>query len=412
MNSNYKKSILIGLAASIAILAGFFFFFDLGDLSRKTRKISGPMSKTSDPTKNSGGGNSPFESGTDGLDYGVTPKFLLKTYLEWAKYPPNSRPIDNNNHAIIKPYEIDIDAVTMVDTPQSKEPNGYRCHFQPRTWAVVGIESEIFITLECRDSKSRTIPIKIDNYAMYQYKGWEDTKTQVHSAEYNDKGRDGDVQAKDNIYTFHWRPMSKNWGEMFLEVDITYAPEGKKAHLVATFFSSPNKPAEFTNYFREVVEEGSLSIYAGISVFKAGNYTIEGNLQNEAGDYIAYAKEDVKLKSGSQEVKLVFFGKILKDLGTSGSYVLTSLRGQRDNLPFDPELFADPSPEALKIIQSAKTTEPDKEIIPFFKKDYTTLAYSPDDFSEEEWKSPEKDKRIEELKGLGEELAPRAGREE
>lgn len=118
------------------------------------------------------------------------------------------------------------------------------------------------------------------------------------------------------------------------------------------------------------------------------------------GNYIAYATEDVKLSTGSQEVRLLFYGKILRDAEARSPYTLTSLRGYRENLPFDPELFGDPSPKALKIIQSAKTTEPDKEIIPIFKEEHKTKEYSLDEFSDKEWQSPEKDRRIQELKSI------------
>ncbi|MCB1160858.1 MAG: hypothetical protein KDK45_25370, partial [Leptospiraceae bacterium] len=282
----------------------------------------------------------------------------------------------------------------------SKKPNGYRCHFQPKTWAIVGMENDIVITLECRDSSNKAIPIRIDNHAMYHYKEWDGTKTQAHNADYTDNGTGADLMANDNIYTFTWRPMSNHWGQMFLEVDITYSPEDKKAHIVAAFFSSPRKPAEFTNYFREVIEDGSLVIYAGISVYTSGSYNIQANLKDVNGNYIAYATEDVKLSTGSQEVRLLFYGKILRDAEARSPYTLTSLRGYRENLPFDPELFGDPSPKALKIIQSAKTTEPDKEIIPIFKEEHKTKEYSLDEFSDKEWQSPEKDRRIQELKSI------------
>lgn len=54
----------------------------------------------------------------------------------------------------------------------------------------------------------------------------------------------------------------------------------------------------------------------------------------------------------------------------------------------------------MKIIQSAKTTEPDKEIIPIFKEEHKTKEYSLDEFSDKEWQSPEKDRRIQELKSI------------
>ena len=404
---NKNRNIIIGVVLAVLVL-GALYFLDFGSsepkkTSDKKTDGSDTMSKTTDPTLDGKGS----KTGTPGFDdtvtdEGVTPAFLLKQYEEWAKYPPHSRPLRKENYDLTEPFVIPLDAVTMVDTPESKEPNGYRCHIQPKTWAVIG-DDTMYITLECRNAKGETVAVKVNDHKMYLYKEWDGTKTNAPAADYNDDGKNGDASAADNIITFSWKPLKQFWGQMFLEAEVTYGKESKTAKLTAAFFSSPNKPAEFINSFREAVEDGSLVVYPTINASKAGNYLIEANLKDTSGNFICYAMFEGALKQGSQEVRLLFFGRVLREKEFSGPYLLSNLRGYRKNLPFDPALFAENSEEALKKIQSAQTTEPDKELIYPYKEDYKTNAYEVSTFSTQVWESDEKNKRIEELKAMAQE---------
>ncbi|HMV44261.1 MAG TPA: hypothetical protein PK079_08250 [Leptospiraceae bacterium] len=396
-----NKNILYGVIGILVVAVGLFLFLGNGKKSSKG-KSGDPMSQSSDPTK-SGAENfedkttTTSESGPGKISDGVTPAFLLEQYTEWAQYPPHSRPISSLNQDIIHPFKIDINAITMVDSPNDKEGNGYRCHLQPKTWAVIGSNSDMIIKLECRDSSNDLIKVNVVNATVY--KEFEDQKTPTHSPDFNDDGRDGDEVAKDGIVTFKWKPMKADWGQMSLEANITYAKD-KKAKLTTSFFSSPNKPAEIGNTFRDTLSDGSLVIHAPVIVYKAGNYRLEANLKEEKeGNYLAYATFDGPLKQGTNDVEFLFFGKILRDKGYDGPYVMTNVRGYRVNLPIDPQ-WLEQGEEGLKKIQAAKTTEPDKELIVPFMEEYKTKAYTASQFSKKVWESDDKNKRIQELQQL------------
>ena len=396
-----NKNILYGVIGILVVAVGLFLF--LGNNKKGSKgKSNDPMSQSSDPTK-SGAENfedkttTTSENGLGKINDGVTPAFLLEQYNEWAQYPPHSRPISSLNQDIIHPFKIDINAITMVDSPTEKEGNGYRCHLQPKTWAVIGANSDMLIKLECRDSSNDLIKVNVVNATVY--KEFEDQKTPTHSADFNDDGRDGDEVAKDGIITFKWKPMKADWGQMSLEANITYAKD-KKAKLTTSFFSSPNKPAEIGNTFRDSLNDGSLVVHAPVIVYKAGNYRLEANLKEEKeGNYLAYATFDGPLKQGTNDVEFLFFGKILRDKGYDGPYVMTNVRGYRVNLPIDPQ-WLEQGEEGLKKIQAAKTTEPDKELIVPFTDEYKTKAYTASQFSKKVWESDDKNKRIQELQQL------------
>jgi hypothetical protein len=221
----------------------------------------------------------------------------------------------------------------------------------------------------------------------------------VSSADVGDNGENGDAVAGDNIYTFQWRPMKADWGDMTIEADITYGP-GKRTKVTAAFFSSPNLPARFTGVFNERIDEGSLKVSAVLEVFKAGTYHLEANMKDKKnGEYIAYAIFDNKLKTGTQEVEFIFFGKILRDKGLDGPYIITNFRGHRVNLPIDPEWFGQGA-EGLKKIQAARTTEPDKEIVMPYKEEFETRFFDVTNFSKDAWASQEKLDRMQQLQNL------------
>ncbi|MBP9886917.1 MAG: hypothetical protein KBF93_11520 [Leptospiraceae bacterium] len=397
-----NKNILFGAVGLLVVAIGLYFVLGGSGKKGSNGKSGDTMSQTDDPTKK-GADNfedkttTTSENGNGKVDDGVTPEFLLEQYNEWAQYPPHSRPITSLHDDIVHPFTIGINALTMVDSPNDKEGNGYRCHLQPKTWAVIGANSDMLITLECRDSSNELTKVNVVNATVF--KEFEDQKTATHSPDFNDDGRDGDAVAKDGIITFRWRPMKNDWGQMSLETNITYAKD-KKAKLTASFFSSPGKPAEIGNTFRDSQTDGSLVVHATVIAYKAGTYRLEANLKEEKeGNYLAYATFDGPLKQGTNEVEFLFFGKILRDKGYDGPYVMTNVRGYRVNLPVDPKWF-DEGEEGLKKIQAAKTTEPDKELIVPYTDEYKTKTYTSASFSKNVWESEDKNKRIQELQQL------------
>lgn len=400
---NEKKSnqwILIGLA--IVLIAGVAYFVLRGNAtSDKSGSKRDVMSETSDPTRR----DSTLEDGTrvsgdgsvDGSGDGVSPVFLLEQYKEWSQYPPNSRPLSNYNYDLTQPFFVQESPIVMVDTPTSKEGNNYKCHLQPKSWAVIGPGSEMIIRLECRDANNKPTPIKIDDVRVFRE--FDGQRVSTVKADYNDDGRDGDETAKDNIITFNWRPMKQDWGQMMLEADIQYGG-GKKATVTSSFFSSPGKPAEVGNIFRDTIFEGSLVVHATINVYTPGNYVIEANLKEaNDGNFIGYSMFNGYLKSGTQEVELLFFGKVLYDKGYDGPYLVTDVRGHRVNLAIDPS-WHEQGEEGLKKMLAAKTTEPDKELIIPYRDEFKTKTYKTSQFSKSPFNSADKENRIKELEAL------------
>lgn len=403
MTENTKKYLLFSGIGIIVLLLAMWVLDKDGPnpFSTETKEeYAERMSRSSDPTSGDGSGNG--EDGSDGSNFdasedGVSAGVLLETYKEWAQYPPYSRPMSILNHDLAFPFIVENSPSYLFDTPESKEPNGYVCLFQPRAWAVIGTDDKMHVTLECRDSDRKRVKLSIDKHQVFRE--FEGKRFGAVSADVNDNGQNGDESAGDGIFTFEWKPLKGDWGDMSLVADITYGP-GKKTQVTASFFSSPSVAARFTGNFTEQVDEGSLVVKAVLNVFTKGKYHLEANIKDKRnGEYIAYATFDGTLNSGTQEVKFIFFGKILRDKGLDGPYIATDFRGHRVNLPIDPDWFSQGA-EGLKKIQAARTTEPDRELVFPFKEGYETRKYEVETFSKNAWSAQEKTDRIKQLEIL------------
>ncbi|MCZ8157900.1 MAG: hypothetical protein O9264_17400 [Leptospira sp.] len=394
-----RYGVYLAIVLSLVIVIVYFVFKNGYDSETEQGKRSKQdiMSNSNDPTSGNYSGGYDGSSGGDISEDGATPAILLEQYEEWAQYPPYSRPMSILNHDLAFPFIIENSPDYQLDE-KTKDANGYVCLFQPKTWAVVGNKDVMYVTLECRDKARNKVKISIDSHQVFRE--WEGQRYGTVSADVNDNGSDGDQVRGDNVYTFSWKPTKADWGQMSLVANITYGPESLKTTVTASFFSSPTSSAEFSGVFSDTLQDGSLIVRAVVNVFRKGKYHLEANLKDEKnGEYIAYAIYDGDLKSGSNEVEFIFFGKILRDKDLDGPYLATSFRGHRVNLPIDPEWY-NQGEEGLRKLQAAKTTEPDRELVYPYKDEYKTKFYKVESFSTAAWDSQDKQERIRQLKSL------------
>ncbi|WP_411821800.1 hypothetical protein [Leptospira sp. 'Mane'] len=394
-----KYGVYLAVVLLLIVAVLFFVLKEGSDSESEKRQKSKQdmMSGVNDPTSGDYAGGT-GDSGESGIpDDGASVQYVLEQYTEWAQYPPYSRPMSILNHDLAFPFIIENSPDYQLDS-KTKEGNGYVCLFQPKTWAVIGNKDSIYVTLECRDKSRNRVKISIDSHQVFRE--WEGQRYGAISASVNDNGVDGDQTRGDNVFTFSWKPMKSDWGQMSLVADITYGPEGNKTTVTSSFFSSPTVPAEFNGVFSDSLQDGSLVVKAIVNVYRKGKYHLEANLKDEKnGEYVAYAIHDGDLKSGSNEVEFIFFGKILRDKDLDGPYLATSFRGHRVNLPIDPEWY-NQGEEGLRKLQAAKTTEPDRELVYPYKDEYKTKFYQVESFSKAVWDSQDKQDRIRNLKSL------------
>jgi hypothetical protein len=127
---------------------------------------------------------------------------------------------------------------------------------------------------------------------------------------------------------------------------------------------------------REVLDEkGSLQLYLGMEVRKAGRYVVAGRVDDESGVPFAYVSFNEELKEGTQEVKLTIAGNLV-----------------HDEAPTFPLKLRDVEGFLLK-----EAGDPDRELMAALRGYvHTTREYPQEAFSTAEWQSEERERYVKE----------------
>jgi hypothetical protein len=187
---------------------------------------------------------------------------------------------------------------------------------------------------------------------------------------------------------------------MFLEV--AFVVDGKKHVQRVDWYSTPQIVAEFSGNPTDRLEAGHLYIDIPITVYKAGYYIVRANLQEneERKRMVAQSTWEGELSAGAQVVRLQFFGKVINDSGIHGPYVVREIRAQRDNSPVNAAMLENALKSGTEI-KPQKHTEPLMEYIKP-AANYITAGYNAGDFSNDEWQSEQKERRLQYLRTLAE----------
>lgn len=119
-------------------------------------------------------------------------------------------------------------------------------------------------------------------------------------------------------------------GNLLLHVRFEYAPGQSYEETLRAFLTPIERlPARFTGLYDEGVDEGSLRIDVGVAVDEPGFYRFDANLRSLDGSPVAFATFKGELDRADLSFPLRFYGKVLRDAGRSGPFVLGELRGYR-----------------------------------------------------------------------------------
>ncbi|HEX2872982.1 MAG TPA: choice-of-anchor X domain-containing protein [Polyangiaceae bacterium] len=325
---------------------------------------------------------------------GATHAAALAMFREYSKYPPNSRPVDDSHSDVAEPLTIAASAQPLLrsDAAGKKVGSGVFCWMQPALNQVSRGQVQR-LTLRCLRGLERAtpaatgLPLVIESVEAEVLGAAGPAPIPLGGLRFVDDGSNGDEAAGDGTYTANLPIVEQVPGLVDLVARVRLAnreaddPLDAQA-LSAHFSISALPPARFVERVSDRLGDGSLIVTVGLQVEKPGRYRVFANLEHD-GELLAYAKEDRDLEAGLQQIELLFFGKILHDSGIDGSFDVTQLRGQRFNLDGN---------------ESGSLSEP---LLPV-ERAHRTAAYRAADFSPDEWTSPYKEERINELTALAE----------
>ncbi len=342
------------------------------------------------------------------------PAERLERYKKWAQYPPYSRPLFEGQVDLLDPFNASRPPIGVIAKPASgctKDEQGLprcespaaftdvQCEMTPERSISVG-KPDFKITLRCFGKENKNLPLEGIQAKVYR-KLFRQIQGSLPPIAMGDKGTDGDKTPGDQIYTFVIRPAAKDWGFMFLEADFTV--QGKKHNQRASWFSTPHGVAAFNAAgVNDQLQDGHLIVNVPITVTKPGYYEVEANLQEAEGDkkFVATARFEGDLEAGAQTISLKFWGKIIRDKRANGPFVVREIRGKRNNDPVSPSMVKK-AHDAGQDVPEPTYNEPLLEYMEPIPN-YTTAAYKSSDFSDRQWESEEKTRRIEFLSSIEE----------
>ncbi|MCE9599945.1 MAG: hypothetical protein K8S54_18440 [Spirochaetia bacterium] len=335
------------------------------------------------------------------------PREVLDRYVKWSQYPPHSRPLHAGMVDLIDPYNMDRPPVGVIQSPaqgctmndgipRCDKPavfSDVNCKMTPQASISVG-KGDFKVTLRCFNKEGVNVALSSIVPKVYRNLHRKDYPT-LPPVAYGDKGTDGDDKASDNIYTFLIRPTQQDWGDLFLEVD--FEVNGLKHNQRTSWFSTPQVIAEFRDGAQDSIRNGHLVVTVPVTIHKKGYYTFDANLQSQAGskDFVSSSSVEGDFEAGARTIEFQFWGKVIRDTGADGPYVVREIRGRRNNSPVTPSMVRKAMEENREI--SGNHTEPLWEYMAP-GANHVTRSYTSDEFSKEEWNSDEKQQRIEFLK--------------
>ncbi|MBZ4414872.1 choice-of-anchor X domain-containing protein [Myxococcus sp. RHSTA-1-4] len=291
-------------------------------------------------------------------------KRTLDNYLAATRYPPESRPSRE------QPDQMDM-AEPERTRPLSRDNPDVQLRLKQDRVFVVGDETVHFF-VSCEDAQRMPRPCEVMTASAHEAEYMTGGKAESPAPlSFMDTGAEGDAQAGDGTYTGRFQPSKQGFPMSSGTLRVSLRVRSGKAEGSAFFdiLYTPSPPALFTGRVREVLEAGSLQLYLGVLVRKAGRYVVAGRVDDESGVPFAHVSFNEELKEGPQEVKLTIFGKLIVD-----------------EVPTFPLKLRDVEGFLLK-----EQGDPDRELMASLRGYvHTTNEYAASVFSSAEWQSEER----------------------
>lgn len=212
--------------------------------------------------------------------------------------------------------------------------------------------------------------------------------------------------------SFQWKAPSadkKYWGA--LELQVTLNVEGTNDEYVArqSFYSSPMVAGGFSGNFTERLVNGSLVIDADVDVQRRMVCFISANLYSADKEVsVQFVQRRMIVEPSTKSISFTFFGKIFRDYGEEGTFRLQDMKAQCENLPYPPEWFMDSLAHRAELqafrANNQPAPEPARIYFAYTAYSYVTRRYTTNDFSDEEWQSPAKTRKLEALQKVAADL--------
>ena len=292
----------------------------------------------------------------------------LAAYRQWARYPPTSRPIAEQPDQV-HPHSL-VPTVRPLNPNQPDKATIRQA--QDRLYLVPGEGATVTLSASVAGTIATAV---VDSADLAKLQGAPPALSPpVAGVLFRDDGVAPDVTANDGVLTATVQPpvasLSGYTGDLRLTASVRV--NGQQGEVSFPFVYTGDAPARFTGAVREALEDGSLALYVGIEIRFSGRYVVVGRLY-EAGDQpVALLQQNDIFDTSVREIRLLAFGKVLRDAGAASPFTLRDVQGWRMN----------------------ESGYPDRQLLDMWSGPYQTATYPPTTFSDREWDSPSKRNRL------------------
>ncbi len=297
----------------------------------------------------------------------------LCSYQQGTKYPSTSRPIKEHPDQVYPNQPVGetnamrqegggTDAMVQIQTTQS------------RVFMASG--EAVAFSIKALDREGKTLPLFVTRSLARGVPAPGARPGAQVNLNFTDDGANGDAVAGDNVFSAVLAPAQSGFASFdgTIRSEIKYNVGDKAGVAYLDVIYTPQLPATWGGV-RESIENGSLSFYLKAEVRKAGRYIVSGRVDDAKGRPFALVSFNDMLASGSQEVRLTVFGKLLRDQEAVMPLTLRDVDGY-----------------LLK-----EDTDPDRALMPRLQGPvHVSKPYPLKSFSDGEWQSEERQRYLTE----------------
>jgi hypothetical protein len=299
----------------------------------------------------------------------------LCSYRAASQYPFGSRPISEN------PDQAHPNAPVTEVRPMQVDGGGAHPEVQIQTAqsrVYMAAGEAVAFSLRAVDARGQVLPLAVTR-ALAQgitYQGRRGTP-QV-AVPFVDDGSGADPVPNDGAFAGVLAPGQTGLAGFAgtIRTEVGYSVNGKAGTVRFDVIYTPELPAVWTGEPREALEDGSLNFYLPAEVRMPGRYVVSGRVDDARGRPFALLTFNDVLGPGPNQVRLLVFGKLLRDQDAALPLTLRDV-------------------DAYLLKEGA---DPDRALMPRLEgKVYTSKTTSNKGFSDAEWQSEERTRYLSEF---------------
>lgn len=300
----------------------------------------------------------------------------LEAYRKTTVYPHESRPISEQPDQVYINQPIVEDQLLRM--PGSKTGKGLNLRTTQERVFVVGQES-VRLGVSLRDDSGNMLPLRVLRASAKEAPQPDRASLFGETPlNFNDEGSSGDAVAGDGTYSTQLQPATQGFAGLLgqIRVELFLQSGDQQGFVYFDILYTPDSTATWLPGVRDVVEAGSLHYLLPVQVKVAGRYVVSGRVDDASGKPFALLSFNNELAPGTQQVRLMVFGKLL-----------------RDEKPTLPLTLRDVEGFLLR-----PDSHPDRVLMPrLIGAVHTSKPYPLASFSATEWTSEERERYLSEL---------------